>query len=216
MTRIVAISDTHTLHDRINVPDGNILVHAGDFCGRGEVTDLRRFIDWFYRQRHAHKVFISGNHDVCMETMGVLQPLGGGLVYLQDASAIIAGLRFYGSPWTPRFFDWAFMLDRGEQIRQRWAAIPGDTDVLITHGPPRGVLDVNSQGEHCGCDDLLARVDEIAPMLHIFGHIHEGHGYVARGRTLHVNASTCTAAYRPTNAPIVIDVDDGVARVVEE
>jgi len=89
---------------------------------------------------------------------------------------IIEGVKFYGSPWQPRFFDWAFNLDRGEEIKKKWDLIPMDTDVLITHGPPYGILDLTHEGEKVGCEELMKAVLRVQPKIHIFGHIHEAYG----------------------------------------
>ena len=121
----------------------------------------------------------------------------------------LEGLKFWGSPWTPVFFNWAFNLERGDAIAERWGRIPDDTDVLITHGPPAGILDkiISPTGIICpGCDDLAERVAGLSLKLHIFGHIHEGYGQEQIGDCLHVNASTCNDSFKPLNPPIVIDL----------
>jgi Icc-related predicted phosphoesterase len=102
--------------------------------------------------------------------------------------------------------DWAFNLQRGPALREKWALIPEGTDVLITHGPPFGILDWTARGERVGCEDLLEAVRRVKPRLHVFGHIHEGYGEHEQDGTRFVNASICTEAYQPTNAPIVVDV----------
>jgi Icc-related predicted phosphoesterase len=130
-------------------------------------------------------------------------------IYLQDEPVEIEGLKFYGSPWQPWFLDWAFNLERGESLRKVWARIPEDTDVLVTHGPPHGILDRTTRGEPVGCEDLRARVEELRTPLHLFGHIHEGYGTERRGQTLFVNASSCTVSYRPLQAPVILDRKDG-------
>ncbi len=129
-----------------------------------------------------------------------------GCGYLRDGAVTIEGVAFYGSPWQPAFLGWAFNLDRGEALAAKWRAIPDDTDVLITHGPPAGIGDLCSNGDHAGCSDLLARVREVKPRYHLFGHIHEGYGVYPEGETTFVNASICTASYQPTQAPIVVDL----------
>ncbi|MCA9671312.1 MAG: metallophosphatase domain-containing protein [Myxococcales bacterium] len=209
MVRLVAISDTHGAHDRVSVPDGDILVHAGDLTGLGELAELHRANDFLAAQPHAHKVVIAGNHDWCF----VRQPDQARAAlsaarYLQDEAAEVCGLRFYGSPWQPWFLNWAFNLPRGPQLAARWAAIPDDTDVLITHGPPRGILDRTFAEAHAGCDALLARVTQIRPLTHIFGHIHEAAGVRVRGGTTFVNASACDSG-----RAVVLDIEGGVVHV---
>jgi hypothetical protein len=165
---------------------------------------------------HRHKVVIAGNHDGCLEAdPSLAEELFAGCHYLFDSGATIAGLSMWGAPWQPWFLDWAFNLPRGEPLREKWSHIPDGLDVLLTHGPPFGVLDTTVRGDRVGCEELLVAVDRARPRIHVFGHIHEGYGVERRGATLHVNASTCTVGYEPTNAAIVIDLPpSGEPRVV--
>ncbi len=218
MVSVVAISDTHCLHEAIAVPDGDVLVHAGDFCSFGTIEEAQAFASFFRALPHPHKVIIAGNHDCCLERDDSLAPqLFSGCHYLFDSGARAAGLRFYGSPFQPWFLDWAFNLPRGKALADKWAQIPAGLDVLITHGPPRGVLDTTVSGDRAGCEDLAEAVGRSRPRVHIFGHIHEGWGTTAAGCTLFVNASICTFGYEPVNRAIVIDLpsDRALPAVVE-
>ncbi|BDE05241.1 hypothetical protein WPS_05170 [Vulcanimicrobium alpinum] len=208
--RLAIASDTHLRHAAVAVPDGDVFVHCGDLCGKqSSLEEVRVFGEWARALPHRHKIVIAGNHDFPFERMpeAARAALGEGIIYLQDAGVTIGGLRFWGSPWQPRFFDWAFNLDRGEPLRVKWAQIPADTDVLITHGPPRGILDATARGDAAGCDDLLARVHEVRPRVHCFGHIHEAAGIEERSGTIFVNASICTLRYAPSNPVRVVDID---------
>lgn len=204
--RIVCISDTHDQHDKLTLPDGDVLVHSGDFSKRGRVADVIAFNAWLGRQPHRHKVVIAGNHDFCLEREPESAALFTNATYLRDSGCVVEGLRFWGSPWQPRFFDWAFNLDRGAPLAARWALVPAGVDVLLTHGPPMGVLDRTSRGQRVGCEALAEALARIQPRLHVFGHIHEDYGRLVRDGTTFVNASTCTLEYAPTNAPIVVDL----------
>jgi Icc-related predicted phosphoesterase len=207
VTRIVCISDTHTLHEQLVVPDGDLLIHAGDFTNRGAIGDVEAFDAWLATLPHQHKIVIAGNHDFCFErTPDQAQACLTSCTYLQDSGVQVEGLTIWGSPWQPRFFDWAFNLDRGAPLREKWALIPQDTDILITHGPPWSHGDMCDHGGAAGCKELLARLREISPRLHVFGHIHEAYGVTQEGQTTCVNASICTLQYRPTQLPIVIDL----------
>lgn len=204
--RLVVISDTHGLHDQVEVPPGDILIHAGDMSRRGALDEVRSFDRFLGRLDHPHKLVIAGNHDFCFER----QPAAARRVlrhatYLEDDAISIEGVRFYGSPWQPWFYNWAFNLRRGAEIRAKWDEIPDDTDVLITHGPPLGHGDETVRGEAVGCADLLARIQQVKPRYHLFGHIREAVSTTTDGTTTFVNASTCNLAYRPVHPPVVID-----------
>lgn len=205
--RIVCLSDTHSRHAKIDVPDGDVLVHAGDLTSRGEPHEIRDFHWWLQNLPHAHKLVIAGNHDWMFEN----HPEGArGLLtdctYLQDSGVTIDGVKFWGSPWQPWFYDWAFNLQRGLELADKWARIPTDTDVLITHGPPHGILDETARGERAGCEDLARELHRVQPRLHVFGHIHEAYGQLEQGGTTYVNACNCTLQYQPSNPAIVIDL----------
>lgn len=205
MITIVAISDTHNRHSKVEVPEGDILVHAGDFTTRGDIRDVRRFNKFLGTLPHKHKIVIAGNHDFCFEREPeIARKELTNCIYLQDEAIVVEGIKFYGSPWQPWFFDWAFNLQRGEEINSKWQLIPKDTNVLITHGPPRGFGDKVVNGLPVGCDDLLRKIQEVKPKYHIFGHIHEDAGITRDRHTTYVNASTCNLDYKPINSPIIL------------
>ncbi len=110
----------------------------------------------------------------------------------------IDGVRFYGSPWQPWFYDWAFNLERGPEIRAKWDLIPEGIDVLITHGPPYGIGDLIARSDNAGCQDLLEVVEKIKPKVHVFGHIHEDYGITSNGVTTYINASSCGQLCQPS------------------
>jgi Icc-related predicted phosphoesterase len=206
-TSIVAISDTHDLHNYIDIPDGDILVHAGDLTNRGNLCELPSFNKFLGKLPHKHKIVIAGNHDWCFqdEHEGSKKLLSN-CIYLRDEEVVIQGIRFYGSPWQPWFCDWAFNLQRGEEIREKWDMIPKGIDVLITHGPPYGYCDTVEQGGNVGCSDLADVVNIIKPQVHIFGHIHEAYGTCVGSQIEFINASICDLGYNPTNKPIITTV----------
>lgn len=204
--RIVCLSDTH--NEQFDVPEGDILIHAGDATIRGTVEEVSEFNAWFSLLPHKHKIFVAGNHDWLFETNPVMARaiLDKSIVYLLDSAIEIDGLKIYGSPWQPRFYDWAFNLDRGPEMAEKWDLIPAGTDILITHGPPHGILDRTAYGDLAGCEELIKKVKEIRPQAHIFGHIHEGYGQVEDFGTTFVNASNCDEKYYPVNSPVVLDL----------
>jgi Icc-related predicted phosphoesterase len=208
MTRIVCLSDTHNCNDEISVPDGDILIHSGDATIRGTIAEIVLFNEWLANLPHKHKIFVAGNHDWLFETnpASARKLLDGKIIYLQDSSIEIEKFKIYGAPWQPRFYDWAFNLNRGREMAEKWNLIPQDTDILITHGPPNGILDLTPQGDFAGCEELRRRVEEISPKAHIFGHIHSGYGREEKFGVKFVNASNCDESYEPTNLPVVFDL----------
>ena len=215
MPRIVCLSDTHNCTYEIGVPDGDILIHSGDATITGTVEEIKLFNRWFSSLPHPHKIFVAGNHDWLFERDSRLAQslLDDTIIYLQDSSAEIDGIKIYGSPWQPRFFDWAFNLGRGAEVAEKWRLMPDDIDVLVTHGPPYRILDAvpNRLGiENAGCEELRSRVERIAAIgrlrVHAFGHIHSDYGTHDEFGVRFVNASTCDEQYKPTQVPIVIDI----------
>jgi predicted phosphodiesterase len=206
--RIVCLSDTHGRHDRIGpIPDGDVLIHAGDLTGHGSPREVAAFAAWFRALPHPIKVVIAGNHDFLFErdpgaARALMHRPDAGVHYLQDEALVLPnGLKLYGSPWQPRFFDWAFNLDRGAPLAARWALIPDDVDILITHGPPHGLLDRNTRGEPVGCEALAERLPALRRLkLHVFGHIHEARGVAERGGVTHINAAALDERYEPWQA----------------
>lgn len=204
--RIVCLSDTH--NQEIETPDGDILIHAGDATVHGTHEEILEFNRWFAALPHKRKIFVAGNHDWLFETNPVMARalLDKSIVYLQDRAIEIAGLKFYGSPWQPRFYDWAFNLNRGREIAEKWEMIPSGVDILITHGPPYGILDRTAYGDNAGCEELMKKVAELRPKAHIFGHIHEGYGMNEEFGVTFINASNCNESYFPVNPPIVFEI----------
>lgn len=190
MTTLVLISDTHGIHDPARIPEGDILIHAGDISEAGELYEVAAFNEFLGSLPHRHKILIAGNHDFLFEQQPKeAQTEITNAIYLMDSSVETEGIKFYGSPWQPWFHDWAFNLQRGEELRRVWAKIPSDTDVLITHGPPAGIGDRVWTGENVGCEDLRDRVLSLRPRLHVFGHIHEARGIWHTEGITFVNAS---------------------------
>lgn len=208
--KIIAVADTHNQHDKISIPFGDIFIHAGDFTMGGTIKEIIDFNTWLGTLPHKWKIVIAGNHDLLFEKAPSLaKQLLFNAIYLQDQLTEVNGLSIYGSPWQPRFFDWAFNLDRGDQIRRKWSMIPENIDILITHGPPYGILDQTTTGKMVGCDDLLARIEVVKPKCHIFGHIHYSYGVMMSDsdHILHVNASSLDDRYRYRHPPIAIDTN---------
>ena len=229
--KIVFISDTHNLHGQMPpVPDGDILIHAGDATMMGRMNEIAAFGLWFRSLPHKYKVFVPGNHDWMFQKnrMMALSILNNGLIggerkeaimYLEDSMTTVEGLKIWGSPWQPTFFDWAFNVDRGAAIKRYWDAIPEGLDILVTHGPPMGIHDqiaAHLGSEHLGCEELMAAVERVKPKIHVFGHIHGGYGQTQYVNTLFINAAICNEGYKAVNDPIVIELPDGKAEEEKE
>jgi Icc-related predicted phosphoesterase len=213
--RITFISDTHTKQLELDLPGGDLLIHAGDIMNSGrDKGDIHEFCEWFESQDYKHKIFVAGNHDRMFEN----HPLESNTIvnnynvtYLQDDEDIIDDVKIYGSPWQPEFMGWAFNLPRrGDELKEKWDAIPKDTDILITHGPPQDHLDVSGppyNEPHLGCELLRVKVDDQPPKIHVFGHIHGGYGYKFHNGTHFINASVLNERYYQVNDPLTVDWD---------
>lgn len=205
--RIIAISDTHGQHRALKLPEeGDILIHAGDLSRKGNRQELEDFIEWFSALNYKYKIFIGGNHDFLLEEAEAAPDnlIPRDLIYLNDSGIRCMGIKLWGSPVTPFFHNWAFNRHRGAAIRKHWNMIPADTDILITHGPPYGILDKTVYGDHTGCEDLLESTMLIKPSFHIFGHIHEAYGARELHGIKYVNASVLNEKYELVNAPVSI------------
>jgi predicted phosphodiesterase len=221
--KIVAISDTHTLHEEVIIPECDILIHAGDYTSTGLEDEVKDFLCWFSHQPARYKVFINGNHDRHGESRfnsrtGAdlwMEELWNkyvyevpDIVYLENSAVWIEGIKIWGSPITPDFYpqNWAHNMPRGEKIKKVWNTIPEDTDIVVTHGPAYGVLDKVNRGERVGCQDLQQALYRVNPKIHICGHIHEGYGTDRVVDTGFFNVSICNEYYRPINKPVIIEL----------
>ena len=209
--RLVCISDTHMqLNDVGPWPAGDILIHAGDLTYRGTPMEVQQELATMAALPYATKLLVPGNHDWLFsddpaEARSLCKQYG--VTLLLDSSIMLGGLEFYGTPWMPNFYDWAFMLPRqGELLAAKHAKIPDNVDVLITHGPPWGILDTENGSAPLGDETLIAQYLRIKPKVHVFGHIHESYGSRVKDGTTFINAASCNSKYRPVNKPIVIGV----------
>ncbi len=203
--RIVCLSDTHGNTD-LEVPPGDLLVHTGDHSRRGSVKELEQAARWLQALPHPHKVVIAGNHDFALQASEVwTRDLFSPMTYLLDEEVSINGLRIWGSPWTPTFGGvWAFQAPKLGEI---WDSMPAGIDLLLTHGPPHGVLDRTFSGSAAGCKALAAKVAQVRPALHVFGHIHEAYGLEQQDETVYLNASNSAVGYTYPQPVHVLDWD---------
>ena len=218
---IDCISDLHG--SRPSLAGGDLLIVAGDLTASDTPEQLKECFEWLDKQNYDKIMLVAGNHDGCIANNvkiddGRLMPVQSWMrgfykiYYLEDIAKIYKDMKFYGSPWTPTFYNWHFMKDRGEPIKKMWDLIPDDTEVLITHGPPFGIQDQvkysskAQEGKFAGCEELRNAIDHRLKKLklHVFGHVHEGYGKVIVSGVHHVNASIMDEGYRPVNAPIRI------------
>ena len=165
---ILHISDTHGKQGELaNLPPADVLVHSGDFTLSGSDMEALDFMEWFCELPYAHKVFIAGNHDDCMYD-GSIDGLPGNVHYLADCGVTIGGIKFFGVP--------TFL--RHDKVQEDFGMIPTDTNILITHRPPLGILDGNDD-LHVGSAELLGVIKQVSPKLHLFGHAHDSYGTVS-------------------------------------
>mmetsp|Transcript_26594 Transcript_26594/g.41413 ORF Transcript_26594/g.41413 Transcript_26594/m.41413 type:complete len:228 (-) Transcript_26594:30-713(-) len=215
------------------IKDADILIHGGDFSNTGETEQIEDLAKWLKELNNVkHKIIIAGNHDLTFDVAEYDRKLAkafhrfktfdvqetrahlvnakkDGIYYLEDEAFELEGLTFWGSPQSPWFCDWAFNVERGEDMLKYWSEIPTNTDILITHGPPLGHGDLCRSGNRAGCTNLLRVIQQrVKPTLHVFGHIHEGYGLTSDGTTMYANASSCNVNYNrdKLNPPMYFDI----------
>lgn len=217
-THIVTISDTHGRHREIDVPDGDVIIHAGDFSSRGLKHEIEDFLDWFGDLPHTWKILIAGNHDKGTDRDQTALCYEGlpdyfekfcetqNIILLNDDSCDVISnngdlIKIWGSPVQPTFGrGWAWNRNRGAEIKQHWDKIPNDVDIVVTHGPAFGYGDrVYYGGNRVGCEDLAEALLRTKPKMHVCGHIHEDRGVFldeTNGITYN-NTSSLTLRYEP-------------------
>ncbi len=196
--KILHVSDTHGFHHRLReLPEADFVVHSGDFCMAGTEDEAIDFLNWFCDLPHRHKIFICGNHDDCLYGAKI-DGLDGNVHYLCNSGVTIDGIKFYGVPM--------FMADCIScRQKSNYAEIPIDTDILITHSPPYGVLDFDDN-IHYGSKELLQRLTEIRPHLHLFGHIHRQHGMITDEIVTFSNGAIMNGDYNNLGAPNILEI----------
>jgi Icc-related predicted phosphoesterase len=218
---LAAASDIHGEWSKLNYPEADVLVFAGDILNDysrdfsiaalqqiPEIKELNLFFGELLRQGiYKDIIMVAGNHDHAFARVPEAKKLLTNAHYLQDAGAIVQGVKFYGSPWQPFFGGWAFNLPDGDPrygnfhrakayAQRCWAAIHENTEVLITHGPPQGTLDQTYGGQMVGCPYLEDRIEELPDLkLHIFGHIHYSHGHITKRIQLRKNGFLTTTEH---------------------
>ena len=223
--KCTVISDTHCKHRELKLRGGDILFHCGDYSFLGQIDETLEFMSWLSSQPYTYKVFIAGNHDWGFEPLTegleedhtfyfrgkylIFRGLNEqykdraeklGLIYLHNESVIIEGFKIYGTPYQAMIDKhniWAF--NYYDDDLYSWDHVPENTDVLLTHSPPYGILD--SSAHRFGSKGLAKRVSEVKPLVHCFGHIHEGYGRLKKDGTVYINAATLDKEYRTTNEP---------------
>ena len=208
--RLVVISDTHGAHEELGELQGDVLIHCGDFESifESDPQIVEKVDDWFARQRFGRIYCVGGNHDEELERRVALtdQPFKNA-IWLHERRDMFRGYCFYGASWVPYLRDFPFFAD-ADALEAAWARIPGDVDVLMTHTPPKDVLDVSSKGQSLGCPHLAERLKQVAPGLHCFGHVHKSRGETTVGATRYVNATSVSSGFASVLPPFVVDLPD--------
>lgn len=231
--KIAMISDVHGKWNKIQIPECDLLISAGDYSFKGEKHMVEDFHKWLNKQEAGYVISVQGNHELWVEqnfeqAKDIAEKACPGVHFIGDGQAVnIEGFNIYGSAITPWFYNWAWNRTRGDvtgthyfsgkvksalPIKQEWDKIPDNTNILVTHGPPKGILDMvtfvdDTPKERVGCDDLMNRILQLPELkLHVFGHIHCGAGEHYFNGVKYVNASICDEQYMPTNPVRIIEL----------
>lgn len=214
MITIAGIADTHAAHNEVHPPMADILVVAGDILGHGEVRELGAFNEWLGTLPHKHKIVVGGNHDwALLDNVRAARAILWRAIYLDTEAVEVMGIKFFGCPWTPDFYDWAFMYPRGgERAKAIWNQVPEDTNVLVTHGPPAGLTlgrtraCFNHGTEDAGCVDQRNRIEQLPLLRATFcGHIHPGAGIDYIGKVACHNVAVVDDHYRVVRHGLVYE-----------
>ena len=219
--KIWFISDTHCEHEGLEVPEVDAVIHWGDESNHGNAwmnePEARRFFDWYSALEIPTKIFVPGNHSTAIE-QGLIRVSDYPEVrFLIHDSMQWNGLKIFGSPYTPDFFNWAYMKPRSE-LDIVWQSIPDGIDILITHGPPKGIMDETAdmytgKPVHVGSKSLMRHVEErIRPRIHSFGHIHDesginNFGTITRDATQFINCACCELTGGLVHHGVIVDLD---------
>lgn len=207
--KFVFISDLHNKYKYIQIPECDFLICSGDVSSMGYEYEIINFISWYRKQQARYKIFIAGNHDWLFEKYRTIAKslIPDDIIYLEDEAIEIEGFKFYGTPVQLEFCNWAFNRTE-ESLARYWEQIPDDTDILITHSPPFGILDVvEGRTVNLGSPSLYDTViNRVKPKIHVFGHIHSSHGVKKIEDTLFINASILDERYQITYEPIVVEI----------
>ncbi|MBT32585.1 MAG: metallophosphoesterase [Thalassobius sp.] len=206
--RFVVISDTHGYHRELTLPKGDVLIHGGDFCHLGDTAQMHDFLNWFESLNYQTKIFIGGNHDffAADKPKDFQSLIPSGITYLNDSGFKLNGLNIWGSPVQPDLIGWAFGVQRGNAMNKHWRLIPKNTDILITHTPPKGILDKSASGMVLGCEELKKKLTYVKPKIHIFGHVHASYGVLENTITKYINASNMDSDKGLVNPPVVFEI----------
>lgn len=206
MSRIVCISDTHDI-DYPKLPDGDILLHAGDVSLSGNPSEIQRFLDWFGSQPHKHKIFVGGNHDRGLVDFGYgYFNSSPSIVYADNNTVEAEGFKIWASPASRTYGHISAFMRSEEGLDRIYSNIPEKTDIVVSHTPPYGILDAEADGRPLGSTALAKHIFRVKPKLHVFGHIHGGYGSRSIDGTTYINASHLDITYRKFRDPIVHDM----------
>lgn len=170
--RILQISDTHNRHHQLtDLPPADVIIHCGDFTENGTDAEVLDFLNWLIALPYQHKIFVTGNHDICLWDATGIEDLPDNVHFLQDCGIEIDGVRF-----------WGLAYNHPEIL------IPSGVDVLVTHEPPAMILDYEV-GTHWGNAYIRNRTFEVPPRYHLFGHVHENYGVIKEQNIIFSNGA---------------------------
>lgn len=211
--KICAISDTHNKWNNLVIPECDLLISAGDYSFRGEKHIVKEFHTWLNKQPAKHIISVQGNHELWvednfLEAKQIALEACPKVHFMDEGLVEIEGIKIWCSAITPEFCNWAWNVNRGDDIKKHWDRIPKDTQILVTHGPPYQILDYAPKCGNVGCEDLFTRVLELKDLkVHFFGHIHHSYGQKEFNSIKFFNVSNCNESYQSVNPVTIIDYE---------
>jgi Icc-related predicted phosphoesterase len=223
--KIYCFSDTHQKHRELNIPEVDMIIFCGDMSNNYNLIkntiECRDFLEWYSSLPIKNKLLIPGNHDRSIEHKWILPKEYPKINWFFNETKTIEGIKIFGSPYSPVYGDWSYVYSRID-AHKYWNSIEEGTDIIFTHGPSKGILDLaedyddRSNIVRVGCKTLATKIGLVKPKLHLFGHIHScrrnglyNNGVYYSGGTIFVNCSCLDHGDNSLSSGYIFDYVNG-------